>query len=482
MRIAIFSLGPIFPETVHGGSQKTLRDIAVHAGQAGHTCSIYCTRRADNNRVFQLAPNVTVFPVLEFKETYPEPYYTAPYKLRNIISVVREAVGNSDVFYIHDAELLYHFLYEDIPTTMAIQDFVYPDTLAGCLSFRRDQLIVSSPYVSSCVRSVFADFCAIEDARMFVVPNGFDSTLFAPTESQGLRRLLKLSPEDIPILYPHRPDVRKGIRQCLVSLNRVRDFVREEVFDRIRLLVPVWMDSEIMSGSIHEYQSAYADAQKLAVELGMPEILKFHGWIPTDRMPEYYSLGAATLCIGNFIEAFGNASVESELCGTPALVSRVGAQRTVLPDHLVRKVDYGDTEAVARMLSEIVLSKPPQNLDLREFVSAHYAIQDTAAKYVDAITSCTRSQPIADRRASLACASDELLLPPWCSLLGSGLYNDYEYGYSNDEALIALVQSIASAGSVNFGELEQRGVSFQSALEWVQEGWLIRRPKHVLRV
>ena len=116
MNIVILSVGPIFREHVHGGSQKILREVSTYLGQAGHRVTILCTARQDNFEQFDLSPNVIVSPTLKFKETYPEPYYTAPYNLTNIILDIRRATNDADVLYLHDGELLYHFLYKDVPT------------------------------------------------------------------------------------------------------------------------------------------------------------------------------------------------------------------------------------------------------------------------------------------------------------------------------------------------------------------------------
>lgn len=478
MDVAIFSMGPVFPDAVHGGSQKTLRELAVALSEHGHRCRILCTRRSDNKDAFTLADHTTVHPTLEFKESYPEPYYAAPYRLRNVITDIRDVLDESDIFYIHDAELVYHFLYDQIPTAVAVQDFVYPDTLAGALGFRRDRLIVTSDYVRDCVLSTFESFCEIGEADLRVVPNGFDADEYRRCDATVMRTRLSLQPDDIAILYPHRPDPRKGLFEAIETIALLRLHIRAETWRRLRLLVPRWVDSNLGEDDGHIYRRIYGEARARAAELGMPDLLIVHDWVPLHLMPAYYSSGIATLCVGNFIEAFGNVSLESELCGTPAIVSRVGAQRSILPDHLVGKVDYGDAEGAAELLARIIVEGVAVS-GARAFISTNYPKQKTTSGYVDAICSTQRRKALESAIPAPPEAGDRFDIPPWCALLERGYYNDYEYGYCNDERLLGLLR--AGALPSDRGSLIARGVTAACLEGWERAGLLRRRSARVAK-
>jgi glycosyltransferase involved in cell wall biosynthesis len=465
-------MGPVFPSAVHGGSQRTLRDVALHLGAAGHVCHIYCPRRADNAEPFILGPNVTVLPVLRFKETYPEPYYAPPYQLRDVINTLRRALDAADAFYIHDGELLYHFLYDEVPTTVAFQDFVYPDTLAGALSFRRDRLVVTSDYVRRCVLAVFGEFTRIDSADLRVIPNGFDLDEFRAVSSTALRQSLGLRPDDIPILYPHRPDPRKGLHEAIQAVSLAADRLGEPTRGRLKLLFPRWMDSDIVGEGDHIYQSIYAQARAAAEACGISEALVIHDWMPAERMAAYYSLGVATLCIGNFIEAFGNVSVESELCGTPAIVSRVAAQREVLPRSLCSKVDFGDVSAAAELIAEYVDGRPARTDEVRKFVQEAYPRAVTVDRYAEAITTCAVRAGLPGERPSRLSMSDLLGIPPWCAALERGYYNDYAYRYTEDSRLLSLARR--GDWPMRVGGVIERGISFDEVENWFSEGWIVR--------
>src|SRR3989344_9271112 len=98
MKILVFSLGPIFRDHVHGGSQKVLREVAKYLGEIGHEVNIYCTERDDNNQTFSLQENVRGHPTLRFKQTFPLPYKTAQYNLTQIVHTLMEELEEHDVF------------------------------------------------------------------------------------------------------------------------------------------------------------------------------------------------------------------------------------------------------------------------------------------------------------------------------------------------------------------------------------------------
>ena len=474
MRIVIFSLGPVFPLVVHGGSQKTLAAVLWYLGEVGHQCEVFCTQRADNCVPFSLHPNVIVHPVLEFKQTYPEPYYTAPYCLARIITILSRALDGADRFYIHDGELLFHFLYDSVPTTVGLQDFVYPDTLAGAMSFRRDHMLVPSAYLKAAVLAAFADFRPLDPARISVVPNGFDLQVLEPVESGLLRSHLQLTGDELPVLFPHRPDPRKGLIEAINIVDACRGYLPAPTISRIRLLVPVWMDSSIVVTTDHVYQGLYDSARKHAEALGLQHLLHFHAWLEPRQMPAYYSLGRATLCIGTFIESFGNVAVESQLCGTPAIVARVGALREVLPASILRKVNPGQVTEAAEALAGFLSCTVFSNTETRAYVAQHYSLMGMVEGYAAAILSTRLSEPAHECPPRQPSLDDRLLVPPWCDYSASGYYNDYHHSFTHDQVLLTTLKAYGL--SLTVSNLVHAGIDPARIDGWVTAGHLLRVP------
>lgn len=470
MNIVIFSVGPIFRAHVHGGSQKILREVAGHLGRVGHQVTILCTSRKDNHEPFQLAPNVLVSPTLRFKETYPEPYYTAPYNLANLILDIRRATDDADVLYLHDGELLYHFLYNDVPTVVSLRDFVYPDTLAGGLSFQRDLLVLNSEYVAGCVVDTFSAFRPRVAERIRLIPNGVNLDHFRPRRTERIRKLIPLPEEAIPIIYPHRPDPRKGIFEVVEAVAGLRRRLGP-AGGRLRLLIPTWLDGNVALGSTHVYQTIYDDVRARATELGVSDLVIYHPWVSYEMMPEYYSLGRATLCLGSFVEACSNVSLEATACGSPCVVTRVASHRYLLPETLATKVCREDFERTVDALGAAVENN--FNVDAaRDFIASKYSYGHMLAGYEDVLTSTGIMPPLQEDYATGLSGDEILKLPTWCDYRDGRCYNDYHYGYDNDPDLLLLLGRNIVPSRVS--EIIARGVSLSTLERLLRSGSLIR--------
>jgi glycosyltransferase involved in cell wall biosynthesis len=472
-RIVIFSMAPMFPDLVHGGSQKTLTSVLEELSARGHKCVVLCTRRLDNFRKFTPFPNVRVSPTLRFKPTYPEPYYTAPFHLASVLDQLALHLKNADVLYVHDSELLFSKVAERVPSVWGVQDLVYPDTLAGVFAFRGDHLIVPSSYLKSCLLNTFGRSAPRASTVISLIPNGFDtaSRKVSRNQREALKRRLGVPRSCTAILYPHRPDPRKGLVECLKIIKAAQPALPASLRESIRLLVPVWIDSRIAGDSTHDYQTLYTQARRFAEELGLGDVLHFHPWLRPHDMPIYYSIGHVTLCVGNFVESFGNVSIESQLAGTPAIVSRVGAQRSVLPEALTWKCDYGATEEAAEALARLLIDSTRVPSEFRAYVREAYSERKMKAGYADAIERADRCDEVAvvPRSSKL---KREVKVPPWCAVLRKGYYNDYSYDYISDAKLLTVAKRAAEAPLELAQVMTDFNIARTELRRWVDDGHL----------
>jgi hypothetical protein len=186
-------------------------------------------------------------------------------------------------------------------------------------------------------------------------------------------------------------------------------------------------------------------------------------------MPRYYAQGAATLCVGRFPEAFGNVHLESQLLGTPAIVSRVAAQRSSLPGDLSWKVDPGDTDAVADALTDIILGSRRCSRNLREFILSEYSIDRMVAGYENVLLNQSPPDLPGTTEAPLS-PSPDARLAPWVAQLASGLYHDYR-GYCRDQSLLSFLDALQSGCTYNY--LISAGMQSHEWENWITEGYVI---------
>jgi len=435
MRILIFSLGPIFKDFVHGGSQKILREIAIHLGNKGHTIDIFCTQRKDNNKMFYLSNKVCVHPILKFKETFPDPYRTPPYNLSSVISILNKEIVKHDVFYIHDSDLPFFTDY-NIPTVWSLRDFVYPESVIGGLNFSRDVMIINSKYTYLSYLSLIRGYRKNPEKRIVLIPNGININHFKYKNPEYLRKKIGLSENDLSIIYPHRPEESKGIFEVLKVLDIL---VNKRGLKNIKLLIPMYVDLNVSTQLDKIYKLIKKEAQRLNI---FSNII-FHEWITYEKMPEYYSIGNLSLSIGNFVESFPNVSLESIACGTPSISARVAAHRYILPEDIEKKIDFGDTHGCADIAFDYLTMNDKKLKKLinigRDYIISNFKFDKMLNNYEEIITNCVKNKKLS--RINTSRKEKIYGIPSWCYLSERfGFYNDYNQGYIADKKFIELIK------------------------------------------
>ncbi len=379
MKIVAFSINPLYPDRVMGGAPKQLQQVILYLGELGHEVVVLCTGDPDQDAPFWWSKHVLVLPILRFKLPFPQPYDTPAYHLAAAIQDVATHLAGADRFYMHDGEFLFPYVYQDIPTVVSLRDSVYPETQLGAFLFQGDVLITISEHSRQYYLHTAGRFLPGLAERTIVIPNGMDWQHFQPTPPHEILQIVPVDPaRDAIVLHPHRPEPSKGLPQTIEVVDLL---VKRHGIANLKVLVPRWLEA----GLAPEVREFVQVMQREIEQLGLAEHFVFHDWVPQRLMPQYFSLGAVTLALGHFVEAFGNAVYESLGCGTPAVAARVATHRELLPDDLLDKVHFGDAETAASLAAQIIAKRrrtpPPTLAYLRE----HYGVQRQVAAYADAI-------------------------------------------------------------------------------------------------
>ncbi|MCU0496999.1 MAG: glycosyltransferase family 4 protein [Anaerolineae bacterium] len=466
MRIVMFSVNPLFPGYVMGGAPKHLQNIALYLGALGHEVTILCTQSPKSKDPFTWADRVQVLPILRFRQPFPAPYAVPAYDLAAIVQTMGEYLAQADRFYMHDGELLFPYLYQDIPTVVSLRDNVYPETIHGGFLFAGHRLILISEYSRHYYAATVGRFFPELHERTIVIHNGLDWERFKPTPpSEELLNLLSFDPsEHRVILHPHRPEATKGIRQTLAVIDLL---VHQYGMTTIKTLIPKWLDVQESPDLLAFYQQIEQEIE--ARQLG--DHIVFHEWIPQRLMPEYYSLGDVTFSLGSFPESFGNAVYESLGCGTPSIAARISTHRELLPDGLLDKVDFDDAEAAAAIAASIIQSSRRTSPETLAYLKTYYSIERQLQAYADVILNAEIASPMQYRHAPID-ESTRFKLAPWCYANALGrVYHDFRADYASLGVLGTLLDQ--HQDGITFTDARQADLRDEDILRWYREGYLV---------
>lgn len=464
MKIVMFSMTPLFRNRSMGGAQKQLRKVALHLAQEGHEVTILCTRRDDASEPFRWHERLEVRPIYRFKQPYPEPYDTQVYHIAAAIQDTAEYLAQADVFYNHDGGLIFPYIYQDIPAVFSLRSILFAETLQSGFLFQGDALILPSQHTADSWMATAGRFFPGLRERIRVIPNGLDWDEYQPQANPAALPGLPVNPsQHALVLYPHRPDDAKGIRQTIAVVDAL---VHRHGLDQVRCLVPQWIDTGV-SAAVSDY---YRGLQDEIAQRGLTGHFVFHPWISDDQMAAYYRMGAVTLVLGSYVETFGNTPYESLACGTPVIVARVGPYRDMLPEDLVDLVDYGDVDEAAVRAAAIIREQRRTPARTMEWLHAYFDQGTMVRTYAEVILGAQKRGPIAYQAQPIT-PQTAFRLAPWCAVTAHGIYHDFLGCYLDDAAL---VQTLAQRDAA--GLIAADPAHFDLLMRWYREGILM--PAH----
>ncbi|MBT5476651.1 MAG: glycosyltransferase family 4 protein, partial [Chloroflexi bacterium] len=278
---------------------------------------------------------------------------------------------------------------------------------------------------------------------VIVVPNGISVRESTP-EPQLPVGVSPRQDNDLILLFPHRPEPTKGVREAVLTAVEVD----RKLPDRnVRLLMPAYP----LGSGLDDAAGTTDEIACLVSDLGASEIVELHDWLNPSNMPNYYASGDVTLCIGSFVESFGLVPIESVSGGTPAVCARVGALRQFDRIDGVSMVGYGDISAAV----DVVISAAQNSAEVvesgRRQISAQYSYAAMISGYEKSITGSLN-----EVRSISNSSTDQLTLAPWCDVQGSRIYDDYAVDYYQFDELVKELVSGSNQIKVNTPEANEK--------------------------
>ncbi len=167
--------------------------------------------------------------------------------------------------------------------------------------------------------------------RVDVVAPGVDLDVFRPDDIHNpgdpgavaeARRRVGIAPDGVLLLFVGRIQPLKAPD---VLLRATAELLRRDGRLRDRLAVAVVGGP---SGSGLDSPDALV---KLAAELGLSDLVRFHPPVPQRELADWYRAATAVV-VPSHSETFGLVALEAQACGTPVVAARVGGLRTAVAD------------------------------------------------------------------------------------------------------------------------------------------------------
>ncbi len=196
-----------------------------------------------------------------------------------------------------------------------------------------DRIIVLSTYT----RDKLLNQYGIPSDKIVLIPGGVDLERFRPSGNRiDIRRRLGLSENKIILLTVRNLVPRMGLDNLI---HAMADVVHQ---------IP---DVHLIIGGSGPLKEDYV---RLVEKLGLERFIRFDGFIPEDRLPDYY--GAADLFVLPTLEleGFGLVTLESLATGTPVIGTPIGGTREILGTLDSRFLFKGtDRSSIASLIVEM---------------------------------------------------------------------------------------------------------------------------------
>ena len=419
MKIACLSLAQLYGEFVLGGSQKVLNDIILGLRKNNIQVRVFCPKENfESNDSF--IGDVKIEKILSLSGSFPSPFEIPLYDFQELEITLNKIARWADRIYLHGDGWILREQFLDKPIISGIHDLIYQESVSSVFAFNSNKIIIPSEYLLRTIHSSIPEG-KYKTKNLSVIPNAI---------SKSTNNSIKTKNNSLILLFPHRPDPRKGINLALKIAN---EFTKTNLWKNVVLKVPKFneeLDRDKKNSNItsNKYKDEF---------ISNNGELYFHDWIPIEDMNDYYSSGDLTLCPGNFIESFGLVPLESVNNLTPSLCSAVGAFRDLRDIPGLESIPFGFAEDfVSKGL--FLLKNKDKLINGKDMIQEKFSYTKMIKSYIEEFTNLDKNS---NELEYLTTESGEYYLAPWCFISDQMIYHDYIGWISETKNKISLNDS-----------------------------------------
>jgi D-inositol-3-phosphate glycosyltransferase len=185
--------------------------------------------------------------------------------------------------------------------------------------------------------------------KLVVIPPGVDTSRFYPIPRDEARAVIGIPSDDEMILFVGRIEPLKGVDTLIRAVAHMHETGVLEKYPHY--LSIIGGDPE---ASPEKMNQEMVRLQRLCREMGIGDMVVFHGKRGQDALPYYYS-AASMLVVPSHYESFGMVALEAMACGTPVVASQVGGLAFLVQDGVTGfVVPDGEPDVLGDRLTRLI--------------------------------------------------------------------------------------------------------------------------------
>lgn len=187
----------------------------------------------------------------------------------------------------------------------------------------------------------------------------------------------KVSTSNFSILFPHRPDPRKGFNLLPPICKELNANSKYKTYT---FIIPKQEGFEVG-------ENVYLDIENRFRQSQCDEFLKFVKWKPTNDLQLLYAESNLTLCPGDLEEGFGLTVLESILNDVPVIARPFGNIPHLLPDsHGCFILRNSSISNICNTIDQVLSSDTLIELNMgKEYIKENYPVEKMTGEFIDAI-------------------------------------------------------------------------------------------------
>lgn len=216
--------------------------------------------------------------------------------------------------------------HEQLQGLASASDYVDRLQIESQLMETADVLVATSPHEAQ----DFSEWYGHNNRNTTIVPCGLDPGLFRCKGRTRAREELKLPQNKRIALYVGRLDPRKGLETLMYAYRSLLFEMKSEQEKVLLVVVGGNLDPAACDEELKQFRQMAATLQIPEWNGSRGNIL-FSGCHPQPIVSKFYSAADFTV-VPSYYEPFGMVAIETQACGTPAIVSAVGGLRYAVED------------------------------------------------------------------------------------------------------------------------------------------------------